>query len=316
VKAVERRELLGELEVRADHDADAVPRGRGAGGPRALPPRPVAPLADAEQAASQPLLRRIPLDCAAVPVDDDRFLGGDRLADAGDTHHRRESERPGDDRRVGRRPPAFEHERAHATGIEPRRVDRRDLVGDQDRSARELRRKNVRSARQVTRDLSAHVVDVRRPLAHGVRVRGLEAFCELPRDLGERPLRVDPLAAHPFQDDLEVGLVRSDQPVRLEDRGQLRADLAAGFGRVPAELLCRQTRRAAEPPFFVGELVGIDRAPERGKTPETDDDGAADREARGNGKALEHRCQESGSGVRGKGFRYPVSGFGGFRPGS
>ena len=288
VVPVEGSDLLGELEVRAHHDPHSVPRGSGARRPGPLTPRPVAPLADPKKTPAQPLLGRVRLDRSPIPVDDDRFLGRDGLADTRDSDDRREPEGAGDDRRVRRESAAFEHERADPPGVQPRRVDRRDLVGHENGSSRQLLGKDVFPAGQVAGDLARHVVDVRGPFAHGVGVRGLETFSELPGDLREGPLRVDAVAPDPVQHRIQVSLVRGDQPVRFQDRGELRSDVAGSLARVAPELLRGETRSPAQPLLLDVELVGCDGPAKRGETAEAHDDRSPDRDPRGNGKALEH----------------------------
>ena len=138
------------------------------------------------------------------------------------------------------------------------------------------------------RDLARHVRDVRLALAQRRRVGRREAGPEFARDLGQRPLGVDPVAPDALDDAAQVRLVERDQAVRLQDRGELGAHVALGLTGVSRELFGGPRGRAAQAAFLFLELLGGDRAAERRKPAEPDDHGPPDGQARRNGEALEH----------------------------
>jgi hypothetical protein len=137
-------------------------------------------------------------------------------------------------------------------------------------------------------DLARHVRDVRLAFAQRRRVGRRQARPELARDLRQRPLGVDPVAPDALDDAAQIRLVERDQAVRLEDGGELRAHVALGLAGVARELLGGPRSRAAQAAFFLLELLGGNRAAERRKPAEADDDGPSDGQARRNGEALEH----------------------------
>ncbi len=228
------------------------------------------------------------LDDPAVAVHDDGPLGRNRFAEARDADDGRKAERAGDDRCVGRRAAPLERQGAHAAGIQARSLDRGQLVGHEDRAARQLPRSRTLPVGEVGRDLARDVRDVRLAFPQRRGVGGREARPELPRHFGQRPLGVDPVAPDALDDAAEIGLVERDQAVRLEDRGELRAHVALGLTGVAHELLGRAGGGTAQAPLLLLELLGADRAAKRREPAEPDDHGPADGEARRNGEALEH----------------------------
>ena len=171
------------------------------------------------------------------------------LAELGDPDDRRKSERAGDDRGMRRGAAPLEREAADAARIQAGRVDRRKLVGHEDRAARDLRGQGTVAAREVRRRSPA-----RRRCRSASRSRmaaesAAASFdAQLSRDLGQRPLGVHPLLADPVDDGPEERLVFGDQAMGLEDRRRAprpcRPWPRASAGRSP--------RRPSTPPCAAG----------------------------------------------------------------
>ena len=183
---------------------------------------------------------------------------------------------------------ALEREAANAARVQAGRVDRRELVRDEDRAARDLRRQRTVPARQVRADLPRDVGQVGLALAHGGGVGGGEPPAQLARDLGQRPLGVHALLADAFDDGPEERLVLGDQAMGLEDGAELLAHVALGLAGVPGEILGGLPRRPAQSALLPLEFLRVDRPPERRQAAEADDDRPANGYARRNGEALQH----------------------------
>ena len=196
----ERRDLLGQFEVGPQHDPDPVGRRRRSRRPCPQPPVFLPGLAHPEETLPDPLPGRRGLDDPAVAIHDDRTLRRDRLAEPCDTGHRREAEGAGDDARVGRWPASFQGDRPHAARVQARRVRRRELVGHEDGSARQIAAGQRLAAGQVAGDLPGHIRDIGGALPHRRGIGGFEPPAHLAGDRGEGPFGVDALLAHPLDD--------------------------------------------------------------------------------------------------------------------
>ena len=183
---------------------------------------------------------------------------------------------------------ALEGEGPDAARIQARGLDRRELVGDEDRAPRQVAPYGSFSAGKLPRDLAGHVGDVGFALPHCGGVGGGQPLSELARHLGQRPLGVDPLPADALDDRAEVRLVGGDQAVRFEDGRELGAHVSLGLPGVPGQLLARARGGAPEALLLALELLGNHGAAERRQAAEAHDHGPPDGDPWRDGKPLEH----------------------------